>query len=115
MLNQKLLPSKFSIAVLNVPCIYTQDTYIDYILYNKQTKLYSVPVCLNTPIYKFVYKNDISKIIQHAQIVNYIDIDQYFFEQEQWNSYLYELFYEEWISYPSYDCNILSVHDFVPY
>lgn len=96
MLNQKLLASRFSIAVIHVPCMFDADLYIDYLLYNKETKLYSVPVSIAVAIYKNTYKNDIHNIIPGANVVDYISIDQYYFDQEQWDSWLYEFYYDEW-------------------
>lgn len=98
MLYSNLLPSKFSIAVIHVPCMDMSDLYIDYILYNKETKLYTVCTNLATSSYKTVYKNDIHNIILGANIVDYISIDEYYFIQEHWNSWLYEMYYDEWIS-----------------
>ena len=98
MLNSNLLPSNFSIAVIDVPCMHSSDIYIDYLLYNKETKLYTVPVSLSENLYKETHKDNIHKIIPGANIVNYITIDQYYFDQEHWNSWLYEMYYDEWIS-----------------
>lgn len=96
MLFSNLLPSKFSIAVIHVPCMELGDLYIDYLLYNKETKLYTVPVSLSENLYKETHKDNIHKIILGANIVNYITIDEYYFIQEQWDSMLYELYYDEW-------------------
>ena len=85
-------------AVINVPCMELSDLYIDYLLYNKETKLYTVPVSLSDSLYKETHKDNIHKIIPGANIVDYIPIDNYYFEQEQWDSYLYEMYYDEWIS-----------------
>jgi hypothetical protein len=98
MLNQILLPSKFSMAVIHVPCMDMSDLYIDYLLYNKETKLYTVPVSLSQNLYKETHKDDIHKIISGANVVNYISIDEYNFDQEYWNSWLYEMYYDEWYS-----------------
>jgi hypothetical protein len=98
MLNQILLPSKFSMAVIHVPCMDMSDLYIDYLLYNKETKLYTVPVSLSQNLYKETHKDNIHKIIPGANIVNYISIDEYNFDQEHWNSWLYEMYYDEWYS-----------------
>lgn len=98
MLNSNLLPSMFSMAVINVPFMETADLYIDYLLYNKETKLYTVPVSLSKNLYKETHKDNIHKIIPGVNIVNYISIDEYNFDQEHWNSYLYEMFYDEWYS-----------------
>ena len=98
MIYTNLLPSKFSIAVIHVPCMDMSDLYIDYILYNKETKLYTVPVSLSENLYKETHKDNIHKIIPGANIVNYISIDEYNFDQEYWNSWLYEMYYDEWYS-----------------
>ena len=96
MLNQKLLASKFSIAVIHVPCMQLGELYIDYLLYNKETKMYAVPLSLATAIYKNTYKDDIHNIIPGANIVNYISIDEFYFDQEQWDSWIYSYYYDEW-------------------
>lgn len=96
MLFSNLLPSKFSMAVIHVPCMELGDLYIDYLLYNKETKLYTVPISLSDSLYKETHKDNIHKIILGANIVNYISIDEYYFDQEQWDSMLYELYYDEW-------------------
>lgn len=98
MLNSNLLPSMFSMAVIHVPCMQFGDLYIDYILYRKETKRYTVPVSLSKNLYKETHKDDIHKIIPGANIVNYITLDEYNFDQEHWNSWLYEMYYDEWYS-----------------